>query len=151
MARLYSGRKGKSGSKKPIKKVKQGWIRYSDKEVEQLVIKLTKQGYSQSKLGVALRDTYGVPDVKVLTGKSVSTIIKENKLNSEIPEDLLNLIKRETMIHKHLGANKKDKTALRGLQLTESKIKRLVKYYKTTGQLSSAWNYNREQAKLLTS
>jgi len=151
MARLYSRRKGKSGSKKPIKRIKQSWIRYNEAEVEQLVIKLAKQGISQSKIGIALRDIYGVPDVKTLTGKSVSTILKENNLTSEIPEDILNLIKRETMIHKHLEANKKDKTALRGLQLTESKIKRLVKYYKTTGQLASTWKYDREQAKLLTS
>lgn len=151
MARLYSRRKGKSGSKKPIKKVKQSWIRYNGAEVEQLVIKLAKQGTSQSKIGIALRDVYGVPDVKTLTEKSVSTILKENKLTSEIPEDVLNLIKRETMIHKHFEANKKDKTALRGLQLTESKIKRLVKYYKNTGKLPSTWKYDREQAKLLTS
>lgn len=151
MARLYSRRKGKSGSKKPVKRVKQSWIRYTDKEIEQLVTKLAKQGFSQSKVGIALRDIYGIPDVKTLTGKSIGTILKENKLISEIPEDVLNLMKRETMIHKHLEANKKDKTALRGLQLTESKIKRLVKYYKTTGKLPSTWKYDREQAKLLTS
>ena len=150
MARLYSRSKGKSGSKKPIKKVKQSWIRYTDKEIEQLVVKLAKQGFSQSKIGIALRDIYGIPDVKNLTGKNISTILEENKLISEIPEDILNLIRRETMIHKHLEANKKDMTALRGLQLTESKIKRLVKYYKTTGRLPSTWKYDREQTKLLT-
>ena len=37
---MYSGKKGKSGSKKPIKRTKKVWLRYSDEEVEQLIIKL---------------------------------------------------------------------------------------------------------------
>lgn len=151
MARLYSKRRGKSGSKKPIKKVKPSWVRYDSKEAEQLVVKLAKQGYSQSKIGIALRDIYGIPDVRVITKKKVYTILNENKLTSEIPEDLLDLIRKETSVYKHLEANKGDKTALRGLQLAESKIKRLVKFYKAKGRLPENWVYNREQAKLLIS
>ena len=70
MGRMYSGKKGKSGSKKPVKKRKLTWIRYSEKEVEQLIIKLAKQGKSQSEIGMMLRDTYGVPSVRDLLKKS---------------------------------------------------------------------------------
>ena len=42
-----------------------------------------------------------------------------------------------------------EETAKRGLHLTESKIRRLVKYYKKTNKLPAAWKYDREQAKLL--
>ena len=71
MARMHSRKKGKSGSKKPLKKVKKVWLRYSDKEVEQLIIKLAKQGNTQSKIGIMLRDTYGVPDVKIILNKKL--------------------------------------------------------------------------------
>ena len=45
--------------------------------------------------------------------------------------------------------NKKDYVAKRGLQLTESKIKRLTKYYKRVGKLPENWKYDREKVKLL--
>jgi small subunit ribosomal protein S15 len=37
----------------------------------------------------------------------------------------------------------------RGMQLIESKIRRLAKYYKREGKLPEDWAYNLEQAKLL--
>ena len=37
----------------------------------------------------------------------------------------------------------------RGLLLTESKIKRLTKYYKRIGKLPADWTYSRENIKLL--
>ena len=83
MARLHSRKKGKSGSKKPLKKIKPNWVRYDAKEAEQLVIKLSKQGYSQSKIGVALRDIYGIPDLRTITNKKISKILEENKLTSK--------------------------------------------------------------------
>src|SRR3989344_1794402 len=151
MARMYSGKKGKSGSKKPIKRTKKVWLRYSDEEVEQLIIKLAKQGYTQSRIGTILRDTYGVPDVRTILNKKIGKVLEENKLKPKLPEDLLNLIKKELNILKHLEINKKDMPARRGLLLTESKINRLVKYYKREGALGKDWVYNREQAKLLVS
>ena len=60
--------------------------------------------------------------------------------------DLLALIKRAVFLRKHLEANKQDETAERGLILTESKIKRLTKYYKKTGKVKSEWKYDPERA-----
>ena len=148
---MYSRKKGKSGSKKPVKRTKKVWLRYSDKEVEQLIIKLSKQGNTQSKIGIILRDTYGVPDVRRVLNKRIGDIIEENKLKPQLPEDLIALIKKELNILKHMESNKKDMPAKRGLQLTESKIKRLVKYYKKEGILDKGWVYNRDKAKLLVS
>lgn len=149
MARIYSKKRGKAGSTRPLKKGKITWLRYNKKEIEQLIIKLAKQEKRQSEIGIILRDTYGIPDVKRILNKKISVILKENKLQSELPEDLMNLIKREINIMKHLETNKKDMPAKRGLQLTESKINRLVKYYKKTGRLAKDWKYDREKAKLL--
>jgi small subunit ribosomal protein S15 len=149
MARLYSRKKGKSGSKKPLEKKKLPWVRYKKEEIESLVVKLGKQEIKPSKIGLILRDTYGIPDVKFLTDKRITKILKENKVVYELPEDLLNLIKRQIQIIKHFEKNKQDKTAKRGLQLTESKINRLIKYYKKSGKLSRSWKYDKSKAKLL--
>lgn len=149
MARTYSRKKGKSGSKKPSQSTKVVWVRHSPKEVESLVLKLFKAGNPPSKIGLILRDSYGIPSVSMVAKKSVTKILQENKLLSELPEDLLNLIRNQIKIIQHLESNKKDQTAKRGLILVESKIRRLVKYYKKSGRLPKDWKYSREQAKLL--
>ena len=141
MARMHSRDKGSSSSKKPFKKTVPTWIRYKPKEVEMLIVKMAKEGKPPSKIGLHLRDTYGIPDVKTLTGKSVTKILEGKNLLSEVPEDLRELIRKAAMIRKHLEDNKQDKTALRGLQLTESKIKRLSGYYKQSGRLPIDWKY----------
>jgi small subunit ribosomal protein S15 len=146
MARTHSRAKGVSGSKKPVKKSVPGWIRYKPKEVELLIGKLAKEGKSPSQIGLYLRDTYGIPDVKTLAGKKITKILDEKKLLTVVPEDLRALIKKAALIRKHLEENKQDKPALLGLQLTESKIKKLVKYYKLSGRMPVAWKYDPNKA-----
>jgi small subunit ribosomal protein S15 len=148
MARMHSRKKGKSGSKKPAKKTKPSWVRYTPKEIEMIVTRMAKEGKTSSIIGIILRDSYGIPDVKTVTNKSITEIMKEKKLAHEIPEDLLNLIKRAVQIRKHLEENHKDMPALRGLQLTESKIKRLVKYYKGRDTLPLDWKFDPKSIKL---
>lgn len=148
MARMHSRARGKSGSKRTNKSNQSSWIRYKPKEIELLVVKFAKEGKSTSDIGMILRDTYGVPFIKAITGKSISKILKENNLQGEIPEDLVNLIKKAIQVTKHLDENKQDKTAKRGLQLTESKIRRLVKYYKAKGVLPPEWKYDKETMQL---
>ena len=130
MARMHSRKKGKSGSKKPIKKSVPVWSRYKSNEVELLITKLAKEEKSGSQIGMILRDSYGIPDIKSVTKKKIGRILKEKDLVKDIPEDLMALIKKVFLIRKHMEENKHDYTGLRGLQLTESKIKRLTKYYK---------------------
>ena len=146
MARMYSRKKGKSGSTKPAKKGVYSWMNYKPKEVELLVVKLAKEGSEPSKIGLILRDTYGIPDVKSITKKSISDILEEKKLLKELPENLTALLRRVIELQKHLETNKKDMVGKRGLQLTESKIKRLVKYYKRVGKLPIAWKYDPSKA-----
>jgi small subunit ribosomal protein S15 len=151
MSRMHSGARGKSGSKKPVKKTKPVWVRYKPTEVEFLIVKLAKEGKAPSQIGLILRDLYGIPDVKTMMGKSVSQMMKEKSLLPELPEDLMALIKKSIFIRKHLEQNHKDETARRGLQLTESKIKRIVKYYKGAGKIQEGWKYDPEKIKLIIS
>jgi small subunit ribosomal protein S15 len=148
MARKYSGAKGIAGSKKPIKKVVPSWNRYSPREVEMLIIKLHREGQSPSQVGLHLRDVYGIPSVKVLCNKSITDILADKKVLAPLPEDLQALIKKLILIKKHLDENKQDEVAKRGLRITESKIQRLVKYYKRTGRLAKDWTYDVTKAKL---
>ena len=148
MARMYSRKKGKSSSKQPLEKTKQSWLTHNAKEVELLVVKLAKEGNPSSMIGLVLRDSYGIPDVKVITGKSITQILVEKKLSSKIPEDLMALIKKSIRLRKHREENKQDMTSLRGLQLTESKIKRLVKYYKNIKKIPVDWKYDVKSIKL---
>ncbi|MAF35537.1 30S ribosomal protein S15 [archaeon] len=150
MARMHARRKGKSGSKKPID-TKNVWLRYGAKEIELLIQKLAKRGTTASVIGMKLRDTYGIPDVKKITKKSISEILTKHKLAPPLPQDLIDLIKKDITLSSHRETNKKDMTAKRGTTLTESKINRLVKYYKSTGKLKPDWQYRRDQARLLIS
>jgi len=123
-------------------------MRYKEKEIEKLIIKLAKSGNNPSEIGTILRDTYGIHSVKAVAKKKISAILKENNLLKEIPEDLMALIKKFIAVKKHLEKNKQDKTAKRGLQLTDSKIRRLVKYYKKSGRLPKDWKFEAEKVKM---
>lgn len=149
MARMHSRARGKSGSTRPFRTVPPEWVEYSPEEVEDLVIKLAKKGLSPSMIGIVLRDQYGILSVKLITKKSITKILEENNLGLKIPEDLMNLIKKAVNIDKHMKAHKHDMTAKRGMQLTESKIRRLAKYYIREGKLPKDWKFNIEKAKLL--
>lgn len=146
---MYSRRKGKSGSTKPVDTKKKSWVKYDAKEIESLVLKLAKSGMTQSQIGLSLRDSYGIPNIKTITKKSISKILAKNKVETELPEDLNALIKRDIQLIKHFESNKQDKTAKRGIRLTESKINRLVKYYKKKGRLPKDWVFDKDKAKLL--
>ncbi len=147
MARMYSRKKGKSGSTKPIKKIP-SWAPYKSKDTEKLVIKFAKMGKSTSEIGIILRDSYGINNVKALTGKSITAILAENKLVKALPEDIINLIKKMISIKAHLEKNKQDQTAKRGLQLTSSRIRRLTKYYQRSKRLPADWKFDQTRLKM---
>ena len=147
MARMHSRKRGQSGSKKPAKKVP-SWAPFKEKEVEKLIVKYSKAGKTTSEVGMILRDSYGIHSVKALTGKSISAVAQENKLGKTLPEDMTSLIRRMIEIKQHFDKNKQDMTALRGLQLTEAKIRRLVKYYKRSKRLALDWQFDTDRLKM---
>ena len=149
MARMYSRKKGKSGSKKPLQRIAP-WVRYKPNEVEEIVIKLAKKEMQSAKIGTILRDQYGIPSARLVTKKKITQIMKEHKVyHTPYPEDMFNLLKKAVNLAAHLQKNKKDYTSKRGLEITESKIRRLGKYYKRKGVLPKDWKYDLEKAKLI--
>lgn len=149
MARLHSRKKGKSGSTRPSRLEKPPWVERSAEEVEDLVVKLARRGFSKSNIGIILRDSYGIPLVKVVTGKKISDILEENEITSTLPEDLTNLVKKALKIRKHMEDNHKDLQGRKGLQRTESKIYRLIRYYKNKGVLAADFKYDPEKIRTL--
>lgn len=149
MARMHARRKGKSGSTRIVRQNHPEWSSLNPREVESRVIELAKAGKSTSEIGISLRDQYAVPDVTVSTGKKITKILENNKIESELPEDLLNLIRTALKLRKHLETHKKDLKNKRNLQLTESKVRRVAKYYKSENRLPEDWKYSPTQAKLL--
>ena len=149
MARMHARRKGKSGSTHPIRKKHPEWSSLNPREIEARIIELAKSEKSTSEIGMILRDQYAVPDVKIATDKKISQILENNNIKFEIPEDLRNLIRTALTLRKHLDTNKKDLKNKRNLQLTESKIRRLTKYYHAEQRLLKGWKYSPAQAKLM--
>jgi len=149
MARMHSRKRGKAGSKKPPREKEQPWLSYTSEEVEQLVVKLAKAEHAPSKIGMVLRDEYGIPDVKKITGKKVLDILRNAKQATGLPEGLTALMRKQTLLLKHIERNKKDMASRRGLLLTKSKIRRLTKYYQREGVLPKDWKVDTAQAKLI--
>lgn len=142
MARIHARTKGKSGSSKPTTP-NLSFVDLKAKDVEKLIIQFAKEDdMPQSKIGLKLRDTYAVPSVKALCGKTISQILKENELAKAVPEDLQALVDKVQSLKKHLSNNSRDVHNKRSLILTESKIRRLVKYYKNTGKIAQNWRYD---------
>lgn len=69
----------------------------------------------------------------------------------EIPEDLYHLIKKAVAIRKHLERFRKDVDGKYRLILVESRIHRLARYYKKSGQIPPTWKYESQTASALIS
>ncbi len=141
---MHSRKHGRHGSHKPLKRIRLDWLIYDKEEVKKLISKLEKEGKSSSSIGIILRDQYGIPDVRYFDMRITKVMEKR-----EMPEDMYNLMKKAVQVHRHMGENKKDSKGKHGLELLESKIRRLGKYYARTGKLPEDWKYSIEEAKLL--
>lgn len=88
-----------------------------------------------------MRDQYGIPSVKALTGKKIGQMLKDVNLAPEIPEDLNSLLKKAKSMARHLEKNRGDHRNIHNMQLLESRIHRLSEYYKRKGILPREWKY----------
>lgn len=140
MARMHAAKKGQARSHKPVIK-DVSFVTMTKAQIEKVVLELAKQDMKPSKIGLTLRDSYGVPSVKLVTGLTINQMLDKAKLTLAVPEDIDSLIKKATALKKHLENNRHDVHNKRGLILIESKIRRLAKYYKREGRLPSSWSY----------
>ena len=151
MGRMYGRGKGISKSSIPYKKVPPRWLNVDSNEVVKQIEVLAKKGYKPCQIGVILRDNFAIPQSRLITGAKILRILKKKGLAPQIPEDLYCLMKRAVSIRKHIEKNKRDKDSKYRLILVESKIHRLVRYYKLTKQIPSNWRYDYQTALALVS
>merc|ERR1712233_82502 len=84
------------------------------------VVRLARKGNTPSTIGAILRDGEGIPDVRAVTAKKITRILKAKGLSPALPEDLYYLIKKAVGMRKHLEKNNKDRDQKFRLVLTES-------------------------------
>ncbi|HUV33413.1 MAG TPA: 30S ribosomal protein S15 [Candidatus Desulfaltia sp.] len=144
MVGKLSSMRGGSRSTRPVSKRPPNWVVYQPDEVQALIINLSREGKTPSQIGNILRDVHGVPLVKPIVGHGIRKILDEAGLAPKIPEDLYNLMVAATSLRRHLDRNSKDFHNKRSLQLTESKIYRLTRFYKKRGLLPKDWSHRRE-------
>ena len=162
---MHAPGKGIARSALPYRRTAPSWLKTTPEDVCEQICKLAKKGMTPSQIGVSLRDAHGIAQVKSVTGNKILRILKKNSelwydgwiewicisvereltwnsppgLSPEIPEDLYHLIKKAVAVRKHLERNRKDKGAKFRLILIESRIHRLSRYYKLSGQLAPNW------------
>ncbi len=141
MARLHSKKKGKAGSKRPKSKVEPNWSEAKKNELGPVIVKMSKEGVPQSKIGLFLRDHKGVANIRGTLGMTLGAFLKKENATPEYPEDLLSLIRKAEVMKTHLKTSKKDLHNKVKLSHVESKIHRLSKYYASKGVLPKGWNY----------
>lgn len=100
-------------------------------------------------LGIILRDSHGVAQVRFVSGNKILRIMKALGLKPDIPEDLYYLIKKAVAIRKHLERSRKDTDSKFRLILVESRIHRLARFYKTKSVLPPTWKYESSTASAL--
>lgn len=149
MGRMYGSGKGISARAIPYKRAPPSWVDKTSEEVEAQCCKLARKGLTPSQIGVTLRDSQGIPQVRSITGSKIMRILKKNGLAPEIPEDLYFLIKKAVSVRKHLERNRSDKDSKYRLILIESRIHRLARYYKRVKQLPPVWKYESSTASAL--
>lgn len=90
MGRLHSKGKGISASAIPYSRTPATWLKITPDQVVDQICKLAKKGATPSQIGVVLRDSHGVAQVKVVTGELTVYVWRENRVDDfEVYSDLL--------------------------------------------------------------
>ncbi len=101
------------------------WLKYTKDKVKEIILKLAEKELTAEKIGLTLRDQYGIPKVKLYNLK-ISEILKQKNKFKEPTE--LNLQKKLTKLAEHYKKNKQDKKSERALIITKTKLKKIKDY-----------------------
>jgi small subunit ribosomal protein S13e len=149
MGRMHAPGKGISQSALPYRRSVPSWLKLTADDVKEQIKKLGKKGLTPSQIGIILRDSHGIAQVRFVNGNKILRIMKAVGLKPDIPEDLYFLIKKAVSIRKHLERNRKDIDSKFRLILVESRIHRLSRYYKIKSVLPPNWKYESSTASAL--
>ncbi len=95
---------------KEIKKF--DWVKMKPAELEKIVVELYKKGESTAKIGLILRDKYGIPKAKLL-GKRITEILINAKIPLRSEKEVI--AQKMDSLNKHIAKNKHDQPAKKKL------------------------------------
>ena len=111
--------KTKKSLEKPV------WLKYSEDEVKSIILKLAEKNLTSEKIGLVLRDQYGIPKAKLYNLK-ISKVLKEKDKYQE--PTVINLSKKIEKLTVHNKKHKKDRKTERALIITKAKLKKRQEY-----------------------
>jgi small subunit ribosomal protein S15 len=118
------------------------WVNISHSDLTSNIVKMyNEDGLTASQIGIVLRDEYGIPLVKPILGKTITDVLRDNGVKQDMPEDLDRLVKKALGLQRHLRSHNSDRRNVRSLELIESKIHRLSRYYKNRDRIGKNWKY----------
>ncbi|XP_049503517.1 40S ribosomal protein S13-like [Panthera uncia] len=132
MSRVHAPRKGLSHWALPYRCIVPTWLELTSDVARQQIYKLGKEDLIPSQIGVILRDSHRVAQVRFVTGTNALRVLKSEGLSPDLSEDLYHLTKKPVAVRKPLERNRKHQDAKFRLILMRSRIYRLGQYYKTT-------------------
>ena len=144
MARMHTGKHGKSKSRKPDVPMgtRPEGLELNDEQIVRLVVDYAKQGMHQAQIGQKLKTEHSVPYIKQVFGKRLTNILNESGFKQEIPQDMMDLLTKAINLRRHIERNHNDVHNKTSLHRVEAKIWRLSNYYKDNGRLPSDWKYD---------
>merc|ERR1712137_1267176 len=66
----------------PFRKSPPSWVQISTNDLCDQIVKLAKKGATPSQIGVTLRDSHGIPQVKGVTGSKILRILRSSALTA---------------------------------------------------------------------
>jgi len=111
----------KNTLKKPV------WLKYTEEEVKEIILKIAEKnpGMTAEKIGLVLRDNYGIPKAKIY-GVKISEVLKD--AGKYISPDQENLKAKTANLEKHSIRHKHDQRTKRSLIITKAKLKKVSDY-----------------------
>ena len=91
---------------------KTDWLKIKPAELEKIIVDLYKKGESTAKIGLTLRDKYGIPKAKLL-GKKITNILKDAKVSINSEREIIQ--KKIETLNLHINKNKHDQPARKKL------------------------------------
>lgn len=109
------------GMNKPV------WLKYTEQEVKDIILNLIKKDakLTSDKIGLILRDTYGIPKSKIY-GIKVSKVLREAGVYTN--NELTSVIKRVENIESHKAKHKHDAKAGRALIIRKARLAKIKRY-----------------------
>lgn len=65
----------------PYRRTPPSWLKTTPEDVIEQIGKLARKGLTPSQIGVILRDSHGIPQVRFVTGNKILRILKSNGMS----------------------------------------------------------------------